>query len=109
MARPAIVYECDGFKYIVLDVFRKNDYGVKRVYHILTDNQKWCGNVIDKIMDDGSMSRGLWQTVYDRTKSIFDWPSYAYKSGALKEWNISWHKVPISKYQSFFARIKLKS
>ena len=71
--RPAIVYECEGYKYIVLNVFNCNEYGQKRVYHILTDNQKWCGKVIDKIMNDGSINRGLWQTIYDRTKSIFDY------------------------------------
>ena len=71
--RAAVIYECEGYKYIVLEVFYANDHGTKKVFHILTDNQRWCGKVIDNIMSDGSISRGLWQTIYDKTKSIFDY------------------------------------
>lgn len=41
--------EYGGHNYLVHHMYSENDYGYKSVYHVLTNNQKWCGSIIAEL------------------------------------------------------------
>lgn len=45
----AKVIEYNGHKYLVIHLYTDCYYGRKSVYHVLTDNQKWCGSIIPEL------------------------------------------------------------
>lgn len=41
--------EFEGHNYLVHHLYSENNYGRKSVYHVLTNNQKWCGSIIPEL------------------------------------------------------------
>lgn len=49
MKTKGTLIEFEGNHYLVIHLYSTHQYTQKRVYHILTDNQKYCGNIINII------------------------------------------------------------
>ena len=39
----------NGFNYLIHHLYTDCTYGKKSVYHVLTNNQKWCGTLLPEI------------------------------------------------------------
>ena len=61
----------NGFNYLVHNVVNENHYGRKRIYHILTNNQKWCGSLLPEIVGYPNVdSKGEHDLNYKRNPSM---------------------------------------
>ena len=67
----AKMIEYDGFNYLVKLVSHNSFYGRKDVYHVLTNNPKWCGSLIPEICGyPDVMSKGEKDIAYKRNPSM---------------------------------------
>lgn len=61
----------NGHNYLVHHLYSDCFYGRKSVYHVLTNNQKWCGSIIPEICGyHNVMSKGERDIKYKRNPSI---------------------------------------
>jgi len=63
--------EYNGYNYLVVHVSHDPYYGRKSVYHVLTNNQKWCGSIIPYLCGfPNAESKGEHDINYKRNPSI---------------------------------------
>ena len=63
--------EYNGHNYLVHHLYTDNYYGRKSVYHVLTNNQKWCGSIINELCGYPNVeSKGEHDLNYKRNPSI---------------------------------------
>ena len=63
--------EYEGHNYLVVSVSHDPFYGRKDVYHVLTNNQKWCGSIIAELCGFPNVeSKGLHDLNYKRNPSM---------------------------------------
>ena len=63
--------EYNGFNYLVHHLYSDNFYGRKSVYHVLTNNQKWCGSIIPELCGyPNCASKGEHNMVYKKNPTI---------------------------------------
>ena len=61
----------NGYNYLINHVVSDPYYGRKEVYHVLTNNPKWCGSLIPEICGyHNVMSKGEKDIEYKRNPSI---------------------------------------
>ena len=59
--------EYNGFNYLINHLYSDCHYGRKSVYHVLTNNQKWCGSLIPELCGyPNVMSKGEKDILYKR-------------------------------------------
>ena len=49
MNTKAMKIEYEGYNYLVHHLYTDNNYGKKAVYHVLTNNPKWCASLIPEL------------------------------------------------------------
>ena len=63
--------ELNGYNYLVIHLGTDLFYGKKSVYHVLTNNQKWCGNIIPDLCGyPKAESKGVHDVRYKREPTI---------------------------------------
>lgn len=61
----------NGHNYLVNHLYNDNFYGRKSVYHVLTNNQKWCGSLIPELCGYPNVkSKGEHDLNYKRNPSM---------------------------------------
>lgn len=61
----------NNHNYLIHHLYSDCHYGRKSVYHILTNNQKWCGSLIPEICGyPNVMSKGEKELLYKREPTI---------------------------------------
>ncbi len=59
------------FNYLVHHLYTDNQYGRKSVYHVLTNNPKWCGSILPEIVGyPNVVSKGERDIAYKRNPTI---------------------------------------
>lgn len=67
----ATMIQYEGFNYLVIPFTRDNHYGRKIVYHILTNNENWCANILSSIVGYPNVeSKGLHDLHYLQKPSM---------------------------------------
>ena len=63
--------EYNGYNYLVHHLYTDCYYGRKSVYHVLTNNQKWCGSLIPGICGfPNAMSKGEHDILYKKEPTM---------------------------------------
>lgn len=63
----------DGFNYLVHHLSTDNYYGRKSVYHVLTNNQRWCGALLPEICGyPDAESKGIHDVRYKNNPTIIN-------------------------------------
>ena len=61
----------DGFNYLIIPFSHDPYYGRKTTYHVLTNNQKWCGSIIAELCGYPNVeSKGEHDLNYKRNPSM---------------------------------------
>lgn len=69
----ATKYQFEGHNYLVHHLYSDCFYGRKSVYHILTNNQKWCGSLLPELCGyPNAQSKGEHDMNYKRNPSVFN-------------------------------------
>lgn len=67
----ATMIEYERFYYLVQPISLDNFYGRKAVYHVLTNNPKWCGSLIPQMCGyNNVISEGEYKYAYEKNPSL---------------------------------------
>lgn len=75
-----------GYNYIVIHLYTDSSYGRKLVYHVLTNNPKWCGSLIPDICGyPNVMSYGEYKINYQRNPTLTNHLKPYYKVDLIED------------------------
>lgn len=63
--------EYNGFNYLINPLYSEHNYGRKSVYHVLTNNPRWCGALLPEICGyPNAVSKGEHDITYKRNPTM---------------------------------------
>jgi len=84
-----IMYQDEkGYRYIPVfqpELSNLFEYTRKKVYHIYTDNPKWCGKILPEVVNDTSIDVGTRTYWLERTNNSIEWGLKPYHKISFKD------------------------